>query len=74
MEKFNFEAYVLWLSWADFLLASPTFMAPVEQCLEGTRYRNFQRDWRYKDANGFVQDDFVVTKRLTINLACVWSA
>ena len=70
MEKFNFEAYVLWLSWADFLLGQPniygTGWSNVWEGYEGIG--NFQRDWRYKDANGFVQDDFVVTKRLTINL------
>ncbi len=70
MQKFDFEAYVLWLSWADFLLGQPNIYglgwSNVWEGYEGIG--DFQRDWRYKDANGFVQDDFVVSRRLTLNL------
>jgi len=71
MEKFDFEAYVLWLSWADFLLGQSylPYGVPYSNIWEGYEgIGDFQRDWRYKDANGFVQDDFVVAKRLTLNL------
>jgi hypothetical protein len=71
MEKFDFEAYVLWLSWADFLLGQSyaPYGVPYSNVWEGYEgIGDFQRDWRYKDANGFIQDDYRVTKHLTLNL------
>ncbi|MFY9853993.1 MAG: TonB-dependent receptor, partial [Terracidiphilus sp.] len=74
MEKFDFEAYVLYLSWADFLLGQgniyDTGWSNVYESYEGIG--NFKRDWRYKDANGYIQDDYVVAKRLTLNLGFRW--
>ncbi len=70
MSKFDFEAYVLPLTWADFLLGQSylPFMgySNIYETYEGIG--NFQRDWRYKDANAFIQDNYKVTKRLTLNL------
>jgi len=74
MYKFDFEAYVLWLSWADFLLGQPniygTGWSNVWEGYEGIG--DFQRDWRYKDANGFIQDNYQVAKHLTLNLGLRW--
>ena len=70
MEKFDFEGYVLYLSWADFLLGQPniygTGWSNEYESYEGIG--DFQRDWRYKDANGFIQDDYKIAKRFTLNL------
>jgi hypothetical protein len=71
MEKFDFEAYVLWLSWADFLLGQSylPYGVPYSNVWEGYEgIGNFQRDWRYKDASGFIQDDYKITKGFTLNL------
>ncbi|MGC2617991.1 MAG: TonB-dependent receptor [Acidobacteriaceae bacterium] len=75
MEKFDFEAYVLPLTWADFLLGQSYLpygvpYSNIYETYEGIG--DFQRDWRYKDANGFVQDNFKATKRLTLNLGLRW--
>ena len=68
MSKFDFEAYVLWLTWADLLLGQsfPFGYSNIYETYEGIG--NLQRDWRYKDANGFIQDNYRVTDRLTLNL------
>jgi len=71
MEKFDFEAYVLWLSWADFLLGQSylPYGVPYSNVWEGYEgIGDFRRDWRYKDADGFIQDDYKVTKSFTLNL------
>jgi hypothetical protein len=71
MEKFDFEAYVLWLSWADFLLGQSyaPYDVPYSNVWEGYEgIGDFQRDWRYKDGNGFIQDDYRIGKRFTVNL------
>ncbi len=71
MSKFDFEAYVLPLTWADFLLGQ-SFLpygvpySNIYETYEGIG--DFQRDWRYKDGNAFVQDNYRITKRLTLNL------
>jgi hypothetical protein len=71
MSKFDFEAYVLPLTWADFLLGQSYLpygvpYSNIYETYEGIG--NLQRDWRYKDANAFVQDNYRVTSRLTLNL------
>jgi hypothetical protein len=71
MSKFDFEAYVLPLTWADFLLGQSYLpygvpYSNIYETYEGIG--DFQRDWRYKDGNAFVQDNYKVTKRLTLNL------
>jgi hypothetical protein len=71
MSKFDFEAYVLPLTWADFLLGQSylPFGVPYSNIYETYEgIGDFQRDWRYKDANAFVQDNYRVAKRLTLNL------
>jgi hypothetical protein len=71
MSKFDFEAYVLPLTWADFLLGQSYLpygvpYSNIYETYEGIG--DFQRDWRYKDANAFVQDNYKIAKRLTLNL------
>jgi hypothetical protein len=71
MSKFDFEAYVLPLTWADFLIGqsySPYGVpySNIYETYEGIG--DLARDWRYKDANAFIQDNFAITKRLTLNL------
>ena len=71
MSKFDFEAYVLPLTWADFLLGQSYLpygvpYSNIYETYEGIG--DFRRDWRYKDANGFIQDNFTVAKGLTLNL------
>jgi Carboxypeptidase regulatory-like domain len=71
MSKFDFEAYVLPLTWADFLLGQSYLpygvpYSNIYETYEGIG--DLQRDWRYKDANAFVQDSYRITKRLTLNL------
>ncbi len=72
MEKFDFEAYVINLTWADFLIGQSHPIAPgyaysnIYETYEGLG--DLKRDWRYKDGNGFIQDDYKLTKRLTLNL------
>ena len=74
MGKFDFEAYMLPLTWADFLLGQGSIDGyPYSNIYETyAGFGNFLRDWRYKDADGFVQDDFRVAKRLTVNLGLRW--
>jgi hypothetical protein len=72
MRKFDFQAYVLTLSWADFLIGQSHPIYPgyaysnIYETYEGLG--NLTRDWRYKDGNGFIQDDYKITSRLTLNL------
>ena len=71
MSKFDFEAYVLWLTWADLLLGQSylPYGVPYSNVYETyAGFGDFQRDWRYKDSNAFAQDNFRITKRLTLNL------
>jgi hypothetical protein len=74
MGKFNFEAYILPLTWADFLLGQADVYGSGYSNIYETYagFGNFLRDWRYKDADGFIQDDYVVAKRLTVNLGVRW--
>lgn len=70
MSKFIFEAYMIPLTWADFLLGQSnifgTGYSNIYESLQGLG--NFARDWRYKDADGYIEDDYKVTDRLTLNL------
>ena len=74
MSKFIFEGYVIPLTWADFLLGQsnltyggyPLGYSNIYESLEGLG--NFARDYRYKQGHAFIQDDFVVSQSLTLNL------
>ena len=71
MSKFDFQAYVLPLTWADFLLGQSYLPYGVPYSNIYETYEGigaFQRDWRYKDANAFIQDNYRVARRLTLNL------
>jgi len=71
MSKFDFQAYVLPLTWADFLLGQSylPYGVPYSNIYETyAGFGNLQRDWRYKDYNAFIQDNYAVGKRLTFNL------
>lgn len=71
MEKFNYEGYIFPLTWADFLIGQSYAIYGVPY---SNIYESFEglgdhvRDWRYKNINGFIQDNFALTKRLTLNL------
>ena len=43
-----------------------TGFSNIYESLDGVG--NFPRDWRYKDADAYIQDDYVVSQRLTLNL------
>jgi hypothetical protein len=70
MAKFAFEAYFLPLTWEDFLAgqanAGFTGYSNIWEIFEGIG--DLERDWRYRQGNAFIQDDFKVTQRLTLNL------
>jgi Carboxypeptidase regulatory-like domain len=74
MSKFFFEGYVIPLTWADFLLGQsnltyygyPLGYSNIYESLQGLG--NFARDYRYKQGQGFIQDDYVVTQHFTLNL------
>ena len=71
MSKFNFQAYVLPLTWADFLLGQSylPYGVPYSNIYETyAGFGDFARDWRYKSGNAFVQDNYRIAKRLTLNL------
>ena len=76
---FHYIAGALYLSWADFLLgldANQNGTAPFAPL--GLATSNvigsldlpgfFDRGWRVWETNGYVQDDFKLTSRLTLNL------
>ncbi len=74
MGKFDFEAYIIPLTWADFLLGQGNIYGyPYSNIYETyAGFGNFLRDWRYKDADGFIQDNYRVAKGLTLNLGLRW--
>ena len=71
MQKFNYEAYVIPLTWADFLIGQSylQFGVPYSNIYESAdSVGDKVRDWRYKDGDAYVQDNYSITKRLTLNL------
>lgn len=75
---FHYIAGALYLSWADFLLgldANGNGTAPFGPGLASSNVIAsldlpgfFDRAWRVWETNAYVQDDFKVTSRLTLNL------
>ena len=75
MEKFNYQGYIFPLTWADLLIGQSysAFGVPFSNIYESFEgLGDHARDWRYKDADIFVQDNFALTKRLTLNLGLRW--
>jgi len=71
MQKFDYEAYVIPLTWADLLLGQSylPYGVPYSNIYESAdSVGDKVRDWRYKDADAYVQDNYSITKRLTLNL------
>ena len=71
MEKFNYEGYIFPLTWADFLIGQSyaAFGVPYSNIYESFEgLGDHARDWRYKNINAFIQDNYALTKRLTLNL------
>ena len=71
MQKFNYEAYVIPLTWADLLLGQSyaPYGIPYSNIYESAdSVGDKVRDWRYKDADAYVQDNYTFTRRLTLNL------
>jgi hypothetical protein len=71
MSKFDFEAYVIYLTWADFLIGQSytPYGVPYSNVYETyAGFGDLTRDWRYKQGNAFIQDNYTITKRLTLNL------
>ena len=59
------------LTWADFMLGQANVAyLEFEQYLRNRQpgIGDYPRDWRYKNGDAFIQDDWVVTRRLTLNL------
>jgi hypothetical protein len=71
MRKFNYEGYVIPLTWADFLIGQSyaPYGIPYSNIYESAdSVGDKVRDWRYKDADAYVQDNYAISKRLTLNL------
>jgi hypothetical protein len=71
MQKFNYEAYVIPLTWADLLLGQSyaPYGVPYSNIYESAdSVGDKVRDWRYKDGDAYVQDNYSLTRRLTVNL------
>jgi hypothetical protein len=71
MEKFNYEGYLFPLTWADFLIGQSyvPYGVPYSNIYESFEgLGDHARDWRYKNIDGFIEDNFAITKRLTLNL------
>lgn len=70
MQYFYYPGWVIPLTWADFLLGQPNIYGigwgNIYESFEGLG--NKDRDWRYKSGDGFIQDDYVIAKRLTLKL------
>jgi hypothetical protein len=67
---FFYPGFLIPLTWADLLLGQSNVYGSgysnIWESLDGTG--NLTRDWRYKDAAAYLQDDLKVTQRLTLNL------
>lgn len=71
MEKFNYEGYLFPLTWADLLIGQSyaKYGVPYSNIYESFEgLGDHARDWRYKDADAYVEDNWSLTKRLTLNL------
>jgi len=71
MQKFNYQGYIFPLTWADFLIGQSyaPYGVPYSNIYESFEgLGNHVRDWRYKNGNVYVEDNWSVTKRLTLNL------
>ncbi len=69
MQYFYYPGWVIPLTWADFMLGQPEVaygFGNIYESFEGLG--NKDRDWRYKSASGFIQDDYKIARRLTLNL------
>jgi len=71
MQKFNYEAYDIPLTWADFLIGQSylPYGVPYSNIYESAdSIGDKTRDWRYKDGDAYIQDNYSIMKRLTLNL------
>jgi Carboxypeptidase regulatory-like domain len=71
MSKFYFQGYLLYLTWADLLIGQSyaPYGIPYSNIYEDyAGFGDLERDWRYKQGSAFIQDDYVIAKRLTLNL------
>ncbi len=76
IERFNLESAIIALTWADFLLGqnatqlgTAALGIPIGNIYGSIDlYGNTARDYRYKEANAFVQDNYKLSSRLTFNL------
>ena len=71
MEKFNYQGYIFPLTWADLLIGQSyaPYGVPYSNIYESFEgLGDHARDWRYKNIDAFIQDNFAITKRLTLNL------
>ena len=76
IERFNLESIVLTLTWADFLLGqnanqlgTAALGVPIGNIYGSIDlYGNTARDYRYKEADSFIQDNWKLLPGLTLNL------
>ena len=76
IERFNLESAILTLTWADFLLGqnatqlgTAALGIPIGNIYGSIDlYGNLSRDFRYREGNAFVQDNWKILPRLTLNL------
>lgn len=70
--KFYFNAFsrgqLLFASFKDFLTGGSLSFATLTNGLSLIGSGTFDRSFRVKDTNGFIQDDFKINNRLTVNL------
>ncbi len=76
LERFDLEAAILTLTWADFLLGqnatqlgTAALGIPIGNIYASIDlYGNTARDYRYREGDVFAQDNYKITPRLTLNL------